>query len=154
VITAWRIVKSDYADSAFDGESARIAGGRWNSPGVRVIYTSESAALAALEVLVHLGRSRSLPEYVIFYCTFSESLVSDIDSATLPTDWRTFPAPASLRFLGDTWAKSRSSAVMRVPSAVIEMESNYLLNPEHRDFGQLKISQGRPFPLDFRLLPH
>ena len=154
MITSWRIVKADYAATAFDGESARLAGGRWNSAGVRVVYTSESAALAALEVLVHLGRSRSLPEYVVFSCTFPESLVLSIDAVSLPPDWRTFPAPTSLRMLGDDWARKGSSAVLRVPSAVIEMESNYLLNPMHPDYMRITISRSTRFELDFRLLPH
>lgn len=121
---------------------------------MRVIYTSESAALAALEVLVHLGRSRSLPEYVMSSCTFSESVVSEIDAARLPRDWRTFPAPQGLSILGDDWVRSGTSAVLRVPSAVIEVEHNYLLNPEHPDFRHIKISRGTRFELDFRLLPH
>jgi RES domain-containing protein len=154
VITAWRISKAIYASTAFDGESARIAGGRWNSPGVRVIYTSQSAALAALEVLVHLGRSRSLPEYVIFSCTFPEALVQEIEPSSLPGDWRTYPSPASLKSVGDEWARNRTSAVLRVPSAVIDVESNYLINPEHHEFRLIAVSSSQRFELDFRLLPH
>lgn len=64
VITAWRIVKARSAPTAFDGEGAGLDGGRWNSPGSAVVYTGGSAALAALEVLVHLGRA-ALPAYVL-----------------------------------------------------------------------------------------
>ena len=69
---SWRIIKARYAKSAFDGEGARQFGGRWNSPGVPIIYTSSSMSLAALEMLVHLGRSRSLSSYVVFSCRFDE----------------------------------------------------------------------------------
>ena len=103
-------------------------------------------------MLVHLGRIRSLPEYAIFSCTFDESLVSVINPDDLPANWRTYPAPVSLEKIGDDWARTRASAVLRVPSAVIEREANYLLNPEHADFRLVKISRGKRFELDFRLL--
>src|SRR5436305_6165167 len=84
VITSWRIVKAKHAVGAFNGEGARVAGGRWNSPGVAMVYTSESAALAALELLVHLGRSRSLADYVIFSCDFQDGIVEIPDPPGLP----------------------------------------------------------------------
>ena len=154
MITTWRIVKSKYAASAFDGEGARIAGGRWNSKGRRVVYTSESAALAALELLVHLGRSRSLPDYVVFSCTFSERLVETVDTDTLPPNWRTYPAPTTLARLGNAWLREGRTAVLRVPSAVIDTESNFLVNPDHPHFRRVSISAPEPFALDLRLLRH
>jgi RES domain-containing protein len=154
VITSWRIVKAKYAASAFDGEGSRRAGGRWNPRGLPIIYTAESAALAALELLVHLGRTRSLPEYVIFSCTFPESIVEVVRFEDLPSDWRSHPAPVALRQIGNGWAKDRRSAVLKVPSAVIDAESNYLLNPEHRSFRRIDISAPQRFELDRRLLRH
>lgn len=152
MITSWRIVKAKYASTAFNGDGARIAGGRWNSRGRSVVYTSESAALAALELLVHLGRSRSLPDYVIFSCSFGERLVETIRSEDLPRNWRSYPAPAKLARLGNAWLREQRSAVLRVPSAVIETESNYLFNPYHKQFGRISISEPEPFELDLRLL--
>jgi RES domain-containing protein len=152
VITSWRIVKAKYAATAFDGEGARRAGGRWNSRGQAIVYTSESAALAALELLVHMGRSRSLPDYVIFSCKFPESLVKRIQTRELPTDWRSHPAPLAIRQVGDDWFKDQQSAVLQVPSAVIDLEYNYLLNPTHRSFKRIAISSAQPFELDLRLL--
>src|SRR5262245_29579658 len=69
-LTAWRIVKARHAANAFDGEGARLEGGRWNSPGTPTVYTSQSAALAALELLVHLGRGSILSAYTLIPCTF------------------------------------------------------------------------------------
>jgi RES domain-containing protein len=152
VITSWRIVKARYADAAFDGEGARVVGGRWNSRGTPMIYTSESAALAALELLVHLGRSRSLIDYVIFSCAFSETLVDTLGAEELPANWRAYPAPVLLQVLGDRWIRSASSAVLRIPSAVIDTESNYLLNPGHSEFRRIRISTPERFALDLRLL--
>lgn len=152
MITTWRIVKARHAATAFDGEGARIAGGRWNSPGVAMIYTSQSAALATLELLVHLARSRSLIDYVIFSCTFAGSLVETLPQDDLPRDWRAYPAPPALRQIGDDWVRSARSAVLEVPSVVVEGETNFLLNPAHRDFERIDISAPRRIELDLRLL--
>lgn len=150
MIQAWRIVKSKHLANAFDGEGARILGGRWNSPGTAMIYTSSSAALATLEMLVHLNRGITLPSYVLIRCDFEKNLVEDV--APLPRDWRRYPAPPQLQLIGDNWAKSESSAVLRVPSAIIEKESNYLLNPAHRDSAKIKIGAAEPLTLDLRLV--
>ncbi|HSC29653.1 MAG TPA: RES family NAD+ phosphorylase [Vicinamibacterales bacterium] len=151
IVTAWRIVKARYAADAFSGEGARVEGGRWNSPGSPVVYTSQSAALAALELLVHLGRSAVLSTYVLVPCSFDERLVSRIDPGRLPANWRSYPAPVELQFLGDNWLRTALSAVLEVPSAVIEIDSNYLLNPRHRDFREIRIERPRPFQFDARL---
>jgi RES domain-containing protein len=147
---SYRIVKARHANSAFDGEGARIAGGRWNSPGVAMVYTAGSIALAALEMLVHLERSELLAAYVIFTCTFDPALVSEPDA--LPSDWRSSPAPAASRRVGDAWVLEGRSAVLLVPSAVVEEEHNYVLNPRHRDFEKIQVSQPRPFRFDPRLV--
>jgi RES domain-containing protein len=151
-ITAWRIVKSRHVTNAFDGEGARLGGGRWNSPGTPLVYTSESAALAALELLVHLGRSAILGAYVLIACTFEEALVERLDPKRLPSNWRTYPAPPALQLLGDEWVKSGTSAVLQVPSAVITSDANYLLNPRHPKLRAIRISDPQPFEYDPRLL--
>jgi RES domain-containing protein len=84
-------------DLAFDGEGARLEGGRWNSPGTPIVYTSDSAALAALEMLVHLGRSSILNAYALIPCTFDETIATRLDEKKRPDDWRSFPAPRSLQ---------------------------------------------------------
>ena len=152
MITSWRIVKAKFAATAFDGDGSRRAGGRWNSRGLPLVYTAESAALAALELLVHMGRSRALPDYVIFSCTFPEAIVEEIDRQALPLDWRSHPAPKLLRHVGDRWALELRSAVLKVPSAVIDSENNYLLNPQHRGFRRVTISRPQRFEFDTRLL--
>ena len=150
--TSWRIVKGKHASQAFDGEGAREYGGRWNPRGIPMIYTSATMSLAALEMLVHLGRSRSLPAYVVFSCRFSESLIESLDRAALPRRWREYPAPTQLATLGEAWIKRRRSAVLRVPSALVDSESNFLINPQHPDFAKIKISSPQPFEIDLRLL--
>ena len=115
-----------------------------------MIYTSGSAALAALEMLVHLSRMATLPAYVVISCDFDEKLVTEVDK--LPKNWRRFPAAPELQAIGDAWVKSGKSAVLRVPSAVIPAESNYLLNPVHAKFGRIRIGEPERFELDLRLI--
>jgi RES domain-containing protein len=150
--TGWRIVKTKYATQAFDGEGARLYGGRWNSPGVRMVYTSESLALAALEMLTHLGKSDLLASYSHCAAHFDDSLITSLDRSLLPANWRSYPAPPELQVLGDAWAAAATSAVLEVPSVLIETESNYLINPLHPDFGSVTIDSAEPFTFDTRLM--
>ena len=117
-----------------------------------MVYTAGSAALAALEMLVHLGRGATLPAYVLIACSFEDTLVSRLDRSRLPPHWRSYPAPPELQLLGDEWLKSGTSPVLEVPSAVIPTEPNYLLNPRHRDFASITLSPPEPFAFDLRLL--
>jgi RES domain-containing protein len=151
VITAWRITKARHAATAFDGEGARLAGGRWSSPGLPLVYTAENAALAALEVLVHLDAA-ARPAYALIPCTFPAGIVLRLDRRRLPANWRSYPAPAALQQLGDAWFKSGTSAVLDVPSVVIDIQSNYLLNPTHPDFARVKTGKPGPFDFDSRLI--
>ena len=149
-IAAYRIVKTKWAASAFDGEGARRNGGRWNSVGTRMVYTAESRSLAALEVLVHLeGPARG---YSLLCCEFPETFVELFPAEDLPSDWRSGPAPPALAALGDAWIASGSSVVLAVPSAIVDGERNYLLNPAHLDFARVIIHPPEPFPYDERLV--
>jgi RES domain-containing protein len=152
MITAWRIVKARRAGDAFDGEGARLNGGRWNSPGTAAVYTAGSAALADLELLVHLNQGAALQSYVLIACTFAETCVIRLARSRLPSNWRSYPAPAELQSLGDAWINSRQSVVLEVPSAIVESESNYLLNPHHPGFPSITIGESKPFEFDIRLL--
>ena len=151
MITSWRIVKSKHRARAFDGEGARLAGGRWNSPGVPMIYTAQNAALATLEMLVHLNTSTVLSSYVLIACAFPEALVLRLDRDRLPARWRAHPAVPQLQLLGDAWMKNGLSAVLEVPSVIIQSESNYLFNPAHPDFPSIEVGPAQPFDFDARL---
>jgi len=152
VLTAWRIVKTRRAASAFDGEGARLFGGRWNSPGIAMVYLAGSRALAALEMAVHLDRSTLLNAFSLIECSFDESLVVGLATSALPTNWKTSPPPLALAAIGDEWINGAASAILAVPSAIIEEELNFLLNPNHADFSKVTISAPRPFDFDPRLL--
>jgi Uncharacterized conserved protein len=152
VITAWRIVKAKHQASAFDGEGARLAGGRWNSPGLAMVYTAQSAALAVLEMLVHLESRSLLSSYVLTPISFEKRLVLQLDRTRLPARWRAYPAVPQLQLLGDAWLKNGLSAVLEVPSVIIGSESNYLLNPVHVDFASIEVGPVQPFDFDARLM--
>jgi RES domain-containing protein len=150
--SAWRIVKTRFAQQAFDGEGARLYGGRWNSVGVRMVYTAGSVSLAVLEILVNLENTDVLPAYSLCAVSFDDDLVTTLDRSRLPANWRDSPSPPELLAIGDAWIASGMSAVLEVPSAVVESESNYLINPAHPDFAALVIERPQPFTLDPRLL--
>ena len=149
---AWRIVKKRHAGTAFDGEGARLYGGRWNSPGVAAVYASESRALATLEVLAGLQTNSPLPGYVLIPAEFEDALVVTIELAELPGEWRDNPPPSSTQRIGDRWVARGESAVLRVPSALVPREWNYLFNPGHPDFPSVLVGEQEPLAIDPRLL--
>jgi RES domain-containing protein len=148
-VTSWRIVKKKHAARAFDGEGARVNGGRWNSVGIPAIYTAGSISLAILEMLVH--GEPPLPGYVVIPVTFDSDLIRDVNVEKLPVGWNAYPAPAAVVGIGDEWLRSRRSAVLRVPSALVVRESNFLLNPAHADFSRIAIGDSDDLPIDPRL---
>ena len=151
MLTVWRMVKTRYAAYAFDGEGARFLGGRWTSEGRRAVYTSGSVALATLEIVAHLDSTVPLPAYSLIEVTVPARFVTAVVAAALPPDWRTYPEPPSTRAIGDRWLDAARHAVLKVPSALVPVESNYVLNPAHPDFRRITIGKPVPFTLDARL---
>ena len=148
---AWRIVKEKHAGTAFTGEGAAKTGGRWNSRGVAVVYTSGTKALAALENLVHLNPP-VLFNYVAIRIDFEENFVARVPLADLPPDWRLEPPPASTKPFGDAWVRAGTSAILALPSVIIPGELNFLLNPTHADFNRIPRGPPEAFAFDPRLL--
>jgi len=149
--TAWRIVKKRHVGSAFDGEGARRYGGRWNSPGTAIVYASETRALSLLEVLAGLRSVRPVGAYVIIPATFDESMILGVETHELPPEWRRYPPRAATQRIGDDWADQERSAILRVPSAIVPEEFNYLLNPAHPDFPRIDIGTPEDVTIDPRL---
>jgi RES domain-containing protein len=152
-LTLWRLTRERYADSAFSGEGARQYGGRFNSPGTPVVYTSESLALALLETLTGLERYHQLRSYVFFRARLREELVSEVSETSLPEGWDQHPPPTQSQREGDRWATRRASVALRVPSVVVPHSHNYLLNPSHPSFEEIAIGSGESLPVDHRLIP-
>ncbi len=117
------------------------------------MYAASSAALAVLEMLAHLASERILPAYRLIRIFFDEALVERLDPSMLPSGWRSNPAPSRTQTIGDAWAAERRSAVLVVPSTIVPVESNYLLNPDHPDFHRIAIGEPEPFDLDPRVGP-
>jgi RES domain-containing protein len=151
VISVWRITKRKHARTAFSGGGARKYGGRWNSPGTAVVYTSETQSLAVLEMLVHLDGPYLLQEYVLIGVEIEESSLQDVDPSRLPSNWKTDPGPPALRKIGDEWVLAGSSVALRVPSILVPAERKVLLNPVHPDFLQVTIGKPVAFTVDPRL---
>lgn len=148
---AWRIVREKHAATAFDGEGARLFGGRWNSRGTRMVYVSGSISLAALECLVHLNPPTSF-RYLAVPLDFDEDLLEVLPRTEWPPDWTQQPPPRSTQGIGDRWVQEGRSAVLEVPSVIIPGESNYLLNPAHPGFAGIVIGKPTPFAFDPRLV--
>ena len=102
---AWRIVKKKHASTAFTGEGAAKAGGRWNSRGVPVVYTSCTRSLATLENLMRLNPPLTF-NYVAIPVEFDDALVEVFPVRNLPADWRAEPPPPSTKAVGDGWVKA------------------------------------------------
>ncbi len=149
-ITAWRVVKHGFVATAFDGEGARLFGGRWHSSGRAVVYTAASTSLGLLEQLVHAERGL-LPFYVSIPVTFNAGLVEMIDPIRLPTSWQSYPAPFDLQQIGDEWSDSLRSCILEVPSVIVPHEPNFILNPKHPDFSSIEIGEPISLEMDPRL---
>ena len=147
--TAYRIVAPRFAATAMDGEGARLYGGRWNPPGVAVVYLASSRALAALEMLVHLDGPARRAEFVIIEVSFDAAQVSQ--PPPLPENWRHSPILESTRQIGAEWAASTRSLILEVPSAIIPEEPIFLFNPRHPDADSIQIGNPKPFFFDHRL---
>ena len=150
MLSAWRLTKTKLIAGAWDGEGARKSGGRWNSVGIAVVYTSGTLSLALVEVLVHLP-SGILPAYSAVRVDFDESMVTAVGPRDLPANWRDYPPPPDTKVIGDLWVAQGSSLVLRVPSVIVPTEFNYILNPAHPAFADLTIGEPMPFPFDPRL---
>lgn len=150
-ITTWRICAPRYANSAYSGEGARIYGGRWNSKGRAVVYSSESISLAVLEQLVHVEDPTVLDAFVVVSATLDEGSVETVELSSLPDDWRAYPAPSSLKEIGDKWLSETRSLALRVPSVTVRGQWNYLLNPAHPAFVSVEVSEPEPLDLDPRI---
>jgi len=107
-------------------------------------------SLAVLEALAH---SAVLPSdmVLVIYDIPDASALGAWPVATLPADWANYPAPASTQSLGNAWAAAGTELAVRVPSAVVRLEDNWLLNPAHPAMRTVKASVLGAFVFDARL---
>jgi RES domain-containing protein len=145
----WRI--ADRRFDVFSAIGASLVGGRWNSPGLGVIYASRSYAGAMLECLAHAGIGRVPTTHVAIEIAIAATVsVERRDESSLPAGWDSADLRVARAF-GDAWIRERRSAVLVVPSVVARREANVLLNPQHADFKKIVAGSPEPVVWDARL---
>ena len=148
----WRICKEVRAGTAFDGEGARRFPGRWNHRGVPMVYCTTALSLAALEVFVHLDPDDLPDDLVAIRAELPDDLPPEVvDVATLPARWNRTPGPTTLQDIGSAWVAASRGVALSVPSAIIPVERNVLLNPGHPDLARIVRHPPERFVFDPRL---
>jgi RES domain-containing protein len=147
----FRLSRKKYAKD-LSGKGAAFFGNRWNSKGVEVLYTAESRALAMAEVLVHISLSSLPDDYMMVEIEIPDTLnVEILNLKSLGKNWNANPLNPKTQKLGDAFIHSQKNCVLKVPSAVVKGDFNYLLNPNHLEISKVKISDVTDFPFDSRV---
>jgi RES domain-containing protein len=133
------------------GTGAALYGGRWNSKDTFVLYTAESAALALLECVAHLGRFPATG-YYIATVEVPDSYCTTLEQQDLPKDWNKNPAPTDLKAVGDRFFHTKKFLSLRVPSVLLPEEHNLILNTQFKHYDRVRIIAQRPLTIDDRLL--
>ena len=144
----YRIVAATYAGKL--KASGRAA--RWNPNDVEMIYTASSRSLACLENAVHRSQAGLSQLFSIMTIDCPDTLNTiSIESKELPIDWTDYNLMYYTQQIGAEWVKEKKSAILKVPSSIIEEEVNYLFNPAHKDFTKIKLVKTQPFIFDSRI---
>ncbi|MCJ8166267.1 RES family NAD+ phosphorylase [Pontibacter sp. E15-1] len=134
------------------GRGAELAGGRWNSKGIAILYTSESIALCTVEIAVHMPLGIVPADYHLIQIEVPDDApVQELTLEEMPADWKSFPHANSTQEMGDAFVLGSEYLVLKVPSATVQGTYNYLLNPRHKNFRDVTITQTSPFEFDKRL---
>ncbi|MBV6442236.1 MAG: RES domain-containing protein [Haliscomenobacteraceae bacterium CHB4] len=150
-MTVFRLSKGQFKND-LSGKGAELVGGRWNSVGIPMVYSAASRALCTVEVAVHLPLRIIPVDYWLVSIEIPDDLVVEVlEEAILPAHWKAFPHSEDTKKFGDAFITENKYAVLRVPSAVVQDEFNFLLNPRHPDFQRIKVAGSEPFEFDKRL---
>ena len=133
------------------GQGAFLYGGRWNNKGQAMLYTTTGVSLAVLEVTVNMLVKQIPKNYSLITLSIPDDPLLIVDRNTLPSVWRDMPVNPITREMGDAFLADNIHLGMLVPSAVVPMENNILLNPAHPDFRKVEIKEIQPFEFDKRL---
>lgn len=149
----WRISRQAHAASTLTGIGGLYVSGRWHHRGRAIVYTSATPSLAALEVLVHVDPALAPMDLRLIEIDVPDGIdVETCDPAQLARDWQMFPAPVVLQDFGSEWLSGWRTAVLSVPSAVLAIERNYIINPADPDASRIRIVQEQAFSFDPRLI--
>lgn len=148
MISLYRLSSARYP--ANSGTGAALYGGRWNRVGTEVIYAAQTASLAALEVLVHYS---ALPkDHALTEIQVPDALtILQWEEDALPPGWKSEVPTTATQDLGEMWVREGRSAVLSVPSSIIPRERNFIINPAHPDFREIRFRPSLPFQFDPRL---
>lgn len=147
----FRLSKQKYARD-LNGKGAARFGNRWNSKGTEMIYTAESRALAMAEVAVHLTLANIPSDYMMIELEIPDTIkINTLKSDKLPLDWNDHPPGIHTQKIGDEFIDSGKACVLKVPSAVVKDDFNFLINPHHKDLKKIKIISITDFPFDKRI---
>jgi RES domain-containing protein len=155
-VVLWRIAQEtrNYRADDLSGLGAAKTGGRWNSIGKPVVYTSRSVALAYLETLAHIGRqiprNRFLVRVVVSDKVWDQALWAK--EKDLPKTWRAEPAGMGSILFGDKWLVGAKSALLCLPSVIVPEDTNVLINPDHPEAASIQARVERQLLYDTRLL--
>jgi RES domain-containing protein len=151
---AWRLTRAGFLDQVLSGQGAKKYGGRWNSKGIAMVYASESLELALLEALVHLDPDL-VPKDIYQVCFEIDEAFITPYAGPLPSAWdRRPPYQSGVQVFGDRWIRERSSVGLKVPASVLPKRYNILLNPAHKDFGQVHEISRDPLPWPTRVIDY
>ena len=144
----YRLATSQFAED-LSGEGARIFGGRWNPVGLAALYLSEFISLSILEILVRANKFTSPDSYTLLHLQIPDDTVSSIELSKLKTGWQQHVEYT--KWIGEQFIRSNTALVLKVPSAIVPQEHNFLLNPDHNDFKKVKVVNKELLALDKRL---
>lgn len=146
------MLRAAFAGTAFDGEGAYRYGGRWSGAGTRVAYASVHQSLAMLEYFVHLDPDDGPDDLMLATADVPDHVSRKrLKIDDLPANWREIPAPPELAQIGDDFVRKGESCLLLVPSALAVHESNWLLNPQHPEFGQIAVNTAEELRYDPRM---
>lgn len=146
----YRIAKCKFIND-LTGMGAATFGGRWNSKGTHLLYTAATPSLALLETVVHISNI-PLEEYCMITLSMPEKQIVEITSKELPGNWFVNPPPDRLKTIGDEFVKANRFLVLKLPSAIMMEDFNFLINPNHPDFSKVSKISMRTVPIDDRLM--
>ena len=135
------------AHPVWDGAGAATQGGRWNSPGIAVIYAASTQSLAMLERLM---QRRNLSRTLLVEAELPPDLAVEDLMERPPPNWRALGSPEAAA-AGGAWATAARTLLLRVPSALVPREANYVVNPAHPDAQRIKVGAPEPLEWDARL---
>ncbi|WP_432670866.1 RES family NAD+ phosphorylase [Flavobacterium sp. SM2513] len=147
----YRIANLKYKEATLSGIGAEKVGGRWNEVGTRAVYCSENVSLVLLEYYVHSANIAYLPKEILLAKIYfpDEFIIEEL--VDLPEKWNQYPYNAKTTEVFSTLAKDRNFFALRVPSSIVGLETNIILNPLYKDFGKVEIVEFIKMPIDERL---